>query len=224
MKALTKAEMAALDDQMVKMGIDIPRMMELAGLFVAITAAKMAKGKILVLSGTGNNGGDGLAAGRHLLNWGHKVDIAFATNTNKLRPMPLRQWKILKNMQVKETINIVWNKYSLIIDGLLGYNIKGNPKGKYAKLITAANKSKIPILAIDLPSGLDATSGKPAIPCIRATSTIALSAAKKGLLKRAAKPYVGKLLVSYMTVPDVVSRKFKLSKVFNEKKLIVAYR
>ncbi len=225
MKALTKKEMALLDKAMIKLGIDVPRMMELAGLFTAVTATTMIKNdkkkKILILSGTGNNGGDGLVAARHLLNWKYKVDVVFATSTNKLKPMPLHQWKILKRIGVKETKNVNFKKYSLIIDGLLGYNINGNPRGKFAKLIISANNSKLPILSIDLPSGLDATTGKAYNPCIKAITTLALTAAKKGLINSSK---TGKLLVSYMTVPEVVNKKFKLKNMFSEKSLIFRYR
>jgi len=224
MGALTKRQMTAVDADMIKFGIDVPRMMELAGLFTALTAAKIVKNrkskKILMLAGTGNNGGDALVAARHLLNWGYKTDIVLASA--RLNPVPFHQWKILKHMEVKEKkiVKFTRNNYSLIIDGLLGYNIDGNPRNKFAKLILAANKSKIPILSIDLPSGLDATTGHPHNPCIKATATIALSAIKKGLLKRSAKKHVGKLYVSYMSVPASVNKKFGL-KQFSEKKLIL---
>ena len=103
MKALTKKEMAKLDQEMIKLGIDVPRMMELAGLFVAVTATTLVKNKrkILVLSGTGNNGGDGLVAARHLINRGYKIDISFPTPTNNLKQIPLHQWNILRKMKVK---------------------------------------------------------------------------------------------------------------------------
>lgn len=224
MKALTKKEMAAVDGAMIQLGIDVPRMMELAGLFVALAGTSMIKSykrkKILVLSGTGNNGGDGLVAARHLLNWGYKVDIAFATSAAKLKPTPLHQWKILKKMKLKETKKINWSGYSLIIDGLLGYNISGDPRGKYAKLIASANSSKTPILAIDLPSGLDATTGKIHNHCIKATTTIALTALKKGLLQKRVKKQVGKILVAYMTVPDMINKRFGIKSIFSEKNLI----
>tara|TARA_Y100000310_G_C20142607_1_gene560938 strand:+ start:133 stop:399 length:267 start_codon:yes stop_codon:yes gene_type:complete len=87
-------------------------------------------------------------------------------------------------------------------------------------MIVAANASKAKILAIDLPSGLDATTGKSYNPCIKASVTLALSAVKKGLLKSS---NTGKLLVSYMTVSEIVNKKFKLKNVFSEKKLIVRY-
>lgn len=226
MKSLSKKEMMALDAEMIKLGIDVPRMMELAGFFVAIAATIIIKNKhkkkILILNGTGNNGGDSLVAARHLLNWGYKVDVAFASN--KLKPMASHQWRILKNMEVRAAKNINYKNHSLIIDGLLGYNIEGNPRNSFARMITAANKSKVPILAIDLPSGLDATTGHAYNPCIVATTTIALSAVKQGLLKREAKKYTGKVLVAYMSVPGIINRRFSINKIFSEKKLISRIR
>ena len=223
MKTLTRKEMKAVDDAMIKLGIDVPRMMELAGLYVAMAATDIMKhntGKrILMLSGIGNNGGDALVAARHLLNWKYKADIAFATSTNKLKPMALHQWKILRNIGVKATKRIDWKRYGLIVDGLLGYNINGNPRSKFVKIISAANNSNVPILSIDLPSGLDATTGRAYEPCIKASTTIALTAVKAGLLKKNAKKYTGKLLVSYMTVPNIINKKFRLQG-FSEKNLI----
>ena len=105
MKALDKKEMTALDDAMIRIGIDVPRMMELAGLFSALAAADVIgnnkKDKILVMAGPGNNGGDGLVAARHLLNWGYETDVALATPQKKLKEIPRQQWKILKNMGIK---------------------------------------------------------------------------------------------------------------------------
>jgi hydroxyethylthiazole kinase-like uncharacterized protein yjeF len=223
MKALTKQQMATLDAAMVKMGIDVPRMMELAGLFTALAAAGMLHHKkqpILALSGTGNNGGDALVAARHLLNWGYRVNIAFASPQKKLKSVPTQQWRIVQKMGAKETKKPQWSQYALIIDGLLGYNLKGNPKGRYAGLIRSANSSGIPILAIDLPSGLDATSGKAFEPCIRAAATLALTAPKKGTVNKKSKPYVGNLYTAYMTVPAVINKKFGLRNPFTAQSLI----
>lgn len=218
--------MTALDKAMIKLGIDVPRMMELAGFFVAAAATSIVKNdkrkKILVLSGTGNNGGDSLVAARHLINWGYRVDVCFAGS--KLKPVPLHQWKILQRMGVKEAKKVDYSKYGLIIDGLLGYNISGNPRSRYAEMIRAANNSKVQILSIDLPSGLDATTGKAYDPCIRAKTTVALSAVKKGLLAEKAKKHAGRILVAYMTVPEVVAKKFNLGNMFSEKNLIFQYR
>ena len=103
---------------------------------------------------------------------------------------------------------------------MLGYSISGGPRGAFARLIERANESKAPVLAVDLPSGLDATAGKIHDPCIKATATIALTAVKKGLLQKNAEKQVGKLFVAYMTVPETINKKFGIKNVFSEKKLI----
>ena len=220
MKALTRKEMAALDAAMIRIGIDVPRMMELAGLFIAITATDMIrhdrKKRVLVMSGSGNNGGDGMVAARHLLNWGYRTEVALAAGAKSLKNVPGQQWKILKNMGVRSVKKIRWRGYGLIIDALLGYNVRGNPRGEFAKLITAANNSKIPILAVDLPSGLDA-SGRAFNPCIEAKTTIALAAMKKGLPR--SRKLTGKVLLAYMTVPNLINKRFGLRR-FSEKKLV----
>ena len=227
MKALTKKEMADLDKAMVEIGIGIPMMMELAGLFVAMEAARMArrkKKKILVMAGTGNNGGDALVAARHLANWGYGVEVALATPAARLKPIPLHQWKILVKMKVLQKRLGKIRGYGLVVDGLLGCNIKGNPRDSYSRMIIAANNSGTPILSIDVPSGLDATTGRAYYPCIRASATIALTAAKKGLLKKSARKYTGKVFVAYMTVPRAIGRRFGLKNNFSEKNLISPLR
>jgi hydroxyethylthiazole kinase-like uncharacterized protein yjeF len=215
MKTITKEQMADLDRVMIKeIGIDVPIMMENAALAVALETVELSKkkkAKVLVLSGHGNNGGDALAAARHLVNWGHSVLVVCASSKSKFRPNPLKQLKIIEKMKIPIKYSgkdINFSKYDVIVDGLLGYNLKGNPRGKFAELIETANNSKVQILAIDLPSGLDANTGEIYDPCIKAKTTVALSVAKKGLVVKKAKSYVGKLVVAYMSVPDVVYRKF----------------
>ena len=218
MNPLTKRQMSTLDKKMVSMGIDIPVMMELAGFFTALKAAEMTNNRqVLVLSGTGNNGGDSLAAARHLLNWGYKTDIAFSDRISSLKPSPLRQWKTLKKMGLRETKKPLWEKYGLIIDGLLGYSANRNPSGKCAKLIRSANSSKAPVLSIDIPSGLDCTTGRTYEPCIKADETLTLSAPKRGLLK--SKEKAGKISLAYMTIPSVIGKKLGIPE-FSENKLI----
>ena len=220
MKALTKNQMAVLDKEMVSIGIGIPVMMELAGFFTALKATAMTKNKrIIILSGTGNNGGDSLVAARHLLNWGYRTDVVLASKVSHLRPQPLHQWKILKKMRVRETKNASWKKYGLIIDGLLGFGTNRNPTENCAKLIKAANDSKKTILSIDAPSGMDSTTGKIYDPCIKAKETLTLTAPKTGLLKKGSKKKTGKISVAYMTVPETIRKKFGI-KGFSEKELI----
>jgi len=216
MQAITKEQMIELDRIMIEdLGIDVPIMMENAALGVAQAAKGLAQGKnILILAGHGNNGGDGLAAARHLYNWGYAVTVALASDVSKLKADSLKQYNILKKLQVKFVDKVDCTEYDLIIDSLLGYNIEGDPKGRFADLINQSNESTKPILAVDIPSGLNATTGEVYQPCIKAAQTVSLSIAKTGLLKESAQPYVGKLSIAYMSVPNQVYEKFNVENPF----------
>jgi NAD(P)H-hydrate epimerase len=89
----------------------------------------------------------------------------------------------------------------LIIDALIGYGISGDPRQPVAGWIESANNSGKPILALDAPSGLDATTGIPGNPCIKAAATLTLALPKTGLLTRQAKNYVGELYLADISVP-----------------------
>jgi NAD(P)H-hydrate epimerase len=89
----------------------------------------------------------------------------------------------------------------LIVDALLGFGLSGPPSGPAALLITAANAHPAPVLAIDLPSGLDARTGDPYDPCIRADATLTLALPKTGLLAAAARPVIGELAVADIGIP-----------------------
>ena len=90
----------------------------------------------------------------------------------------------------------------LVIDALLGFSLAGPPEGATAGLIAAANEHPAPILAVDLPSGLDATSGEISDPCIRAEATLTLALPKTGLLVPGAREVVGDLFVGDIGVPS----------------------
>lgn len=218
MKSLTSKQMAAVDELMINhYGISLVKMMENAGLGLAMMASKVIdynkNAKIVILVGKGNNGGDGLVAARHLHNFGY--DVCVVLSSDSLREVPLQQLNILKKIKVpiylytikNNNIKNIINNSNLIVDTLLGYNAKGDPYGTIKELIKLANKSKGKILSVDLPSGLDPDTGKVYEPCIKADFTLTLSYPKKGLLK--ARKYTGELYISYLTIPKELSRKLK---------------
>ena len=231
---INTAQMTKIDQLMVeKMDIRVIQMMELAGLAIALAAKKICPGKsrpnrrpnqqshgknILILCGKGNNGGDGINAARHLTNFGYHCTLIFPFNPNQLRAIPKHQFKIAERMKIrvlrfpKDTAKIkpALQKSHLIIDSLIGYNLKGNPRGHFATLINLTNQSPPKILAVDLPSGLDATTGKAYAPCIKAHTTLALTLPKKGLRLREGLKHVGQICVSYLTVPDSVFKQAKV--------------
>lgn len=218
MQTLTRAQMQELDRIMMEeFSIDVTIMMEHAGLAVAKTCDQLiseGKRNILVLAGSGHNGGDALCTARHLINWGYDVTITLTHAEHELKEATSVQLATLKNMKAKFDENSNFEDYDFIIDGLIGYNLKSNPIGKVAELIMRANSSKKSILAIDVPSGLDCDLGIPRTPCIKAYATVTLGCVKRGLIQKEAKPYVGRLFLAYIGVPDKVYKKLNLVKPF----------
>ena len=200
---VTREQIERLDHLNIQAGVDVARMMELAGLQVSRLAERFHARNIVCLTGGGHNGGDSLCAARHLLNEGYRVTAVLASH--KMREETQHQRSVFEKADGKaiepETIRSL-KRFDLVVDGLLGYNLDGNPRGEYARLIQLANNSGKPILAVDLPSGLNA-DGEKYTPCIRAKRTICLGYPKKGcLISR--KP--GEVWVGYISILPSTAR------------------
>jgi len=210
---ITAQQMAKVDRLMVEeFGISLLQMMENAGRNLAEWARRMAGGQIrgkrvVLLCGGGNNGGGGLVAARHLHNWGAEVLYKVVADPEQMKEVPVRQLRTLKAMGLKdnETLDLV--AADLVVDALVGYGLSGSPRGAVATWIERINRSNRPVLALDIPSGLDATSGIPGSPCLRATATLTLALPKVGLLTPQAKPYVGELYLADISVPPALYRR-----------------
>ena len=141
-----------------------------------------------------------MVAARHLHNRGADVNVLLARDESRLKEVPAYQWKILKRMVVTKIDSDLGNA-DLILDAMLGYGVEGNPREPIASWIRRANESGVCILALDAPSGLDATTGIPASPCIRAQATLTLALPKTGLVMLESKPFVGDLYLADISVP-----------------------
>ena len=97
----------------------------------------------------------------------------------------------------------------LILDALLGTGFQGKAEGEIARAIGSANRSGKPVLAADIPSGLDGDTGRAEGPCIRAQTTVSFAAMKKGFLKRSAKRWTGKIIVRDIGFPKQLYRDLK---------------
>lgn len=206
---VTTAQMAEVDRQMIEdYGIQLIQMMENAGRNLAELTRWMPEGtrsvtgrRLVVLCGTGNNGGGGMVAARHLHNWGATVQVILVGDPGRLKDVPAHQWRILQAMRLVTGDDPDLANADLILDALVGYGLTGNPRGAAAEWIARANAAHRPILALDTPSGLDATTGEPGEPCVRATATLTLALPKTGLLAPAARPFVGGLYLADIGVP-----------------------
>ncbi len=210
---VTAAQMREVDRVMIDdIGIDLVRMMENAGRVLAELAVRVFDpDRVVVLAGSGGNGGGGLVAARHLSNRGRDVRVVLAKDPAVLTGVPAQQHAILRRMGVDVSsvqddcdlsgMTALAGGADLIIDALLGYSLAGDPRGPAAALIEWANTYPAPVLALDTPSGLDVTSGRVGHPCIRAVATLTLALPKRGLLGAAP---VGDLWLADISVPAVV--------------------
>jgi len=184
-----------------KLGLCSLILMENAGRSVAEEALKMLRGKkrVTIVCGVGNNGGDGLVAARHLINAGKKVQIILIGNVSKLKPDPKTNYNILKKMKVKivktlKELKEIGNG-DLVVDAILGIGLRSEVRGHVSKVIRVLNQSNKPILAVDVPSGLDADTGNVLGVAIKAKKTITFVAAKKGFSKADGPKHCGKIII-----------------------------
>jgi NAD(P)H-hydrate epimerase len=225
---LTSEEMRRIDEVAIKeFGVDVLSLMENAGLQTALQARRMLGGEVFLKSvaclvGKGNNGGDGLVAARHLHNWGATVRIVLGAPRREFREIPAKQLTAIERLGLPVTEGATdLERTDLIIDALLGYNSTGDPRGAVADLIRLANLSRTPILALDVPSGLDPTRGVPNKPCIAAKATITLGFPKMGFLNPESRPSVGELYLCDISLPrEVYSRHGNMVRIFERESIV----
>jgi NAD(P)H-hydrate epimerase len=204
-----------------EVGISLAQMMENAGRCLATQARSMLGGdalgrQVVVLAGRGGNGGGGLAAARRLFVWGAAVTVVLAQSREDMRGVPRQQLTLLEWIGIPirlagDGISDLFTGADLVIDALIGYSLRGAPAEPVAALIRATNASGRPVLALDLPSGLDGDRGDASDPTIRASETLTLALPKHGLLARAARPWVGQLHLADISVPEKVYRRLGLT-------------
>ncbi len=210
---LTAAQAKALDKKALeKYGISTLVLMENAGRAISNEAIKVLKSKrkLAIFCGTGNNGGDGFCAARHLLTSGIKSEVYLIGRRKDVKNEAKINLDILiklkqKVLEIKpENIYLIKNKikgYKLIIDALLGVGLKGKVRPVYQEVINIINASKAYILSVDIPSGLDATTGKVLGTCVKADKTITFVGKKRGMIYGEGNKYCGKVLVRDIGVP-----------------------
>lgn len=214
------AAMIEVDRLMVdEYGITLVQMLEHAGRAVAevvrqLLGGDVARQRVAILVGKGKNGGGGLVAARHLANAGATVAVALAAPPGDLGPIPEHQRRILARMGVPGSSDATdlaalagaLAGAAIIVDALIGYRLRGDPRPPIAGFIAAANAATGRRVALDLPSGLDGARGEPAGPTLRADATVTLAWPKVGLLGASAAPFVGALYLADIGVPRAVYR------------------
>lgn len=224
---LTTEQMIEVDRLMIESyHIELIQMMENAGRCLAILARdqflkrKFYKRKVVILAGPGGNGGGAMVCARRLHAWGAKVYVGLSSPKERITPVPRHQLDILERMDVPIYEGKKLDKLpkpDLIIDGIIGYSIKGEPYGRVKQLIEWANAQAAPILSLDTPSGLNLTTGEVHTPCIQAAATLTLALPKQGLYHESALPKRGTLYLGDISVPPDLYRKRSLKIKFNDK-------
>ena len=170
--------------------------------------------EIAIVCGKGNNGGDGFVVGRMLLDKGYHVMCYSLSDGESLIGEARRAFDEYIEKQgnyfhIDDTEDLEkFEGFALIIDALLGTGTKGNPRGLFAEIIKLINASKIPVIAVDTPSGLDNNSGQPGTQVISADCTVTMGFPKIGQLFYPGRSYIGKLKIKDLGYPREITEQF----------------
>ncbi len=213
-------------------GLDILQATENAGRSIAILALKMLGGRgrgqrVVVLAGGGNKGASGLVAARNLVNWGCQVAPIFGEVESETSFAGRRQVQILRESGIIDpgmqesseiTLEEQLSSADLVIDALVGYGLEGPPSGIAAAITELACAARRPILAVDVPTGVNATTGEVSTPAIEACTTLALDLPKRGIFELMARSHVGEIYLADTGIPLRVHERLGISTggIFNE--------
>jgi len=214
---MTKNEIRAVDSWAINtIGIPGVVLMENAGRSCAELIKEKLKDvaapKVCIFCGTGNNGGDGYVIARHLLNSGFEVVVVICGDREKVKGdakinldilerlgRPIEQLN-LRDGDVPAQVKSFTAGADMIVDSLFGTGLSGQLSDEYKQLIDSINSCNCPILAVDIPSGLDCDSGQPFGAAVRANYTVTFVAVKKGFTSEEAAKYTGEIFVASIGV------------------------
>lgn len=214
---VTAAQMREVD-QIVTSEADIllVQMMENAGRALAIAVRESVGGTtdgrhVAVLAGAGGNGGGGLVAARRLACWGATVTAWLSRQPGDLDGVPAHQRDAAEACGVHVRPGppgaADLDGMDVVVDAVIGYSLGGAPRGTSLGLIEAALQARdrgLPVVSLDVPSGLDPDTGRTPGRAVRATHTVTLALPKPGLLARDAADHVGALSLADISIPSWV--------------------
>ncbi|MBZ8132257.1 NAD(P)H-hydrate dehydratase [Afifella sp. IM 167] len=200
---LTPDEMGAADHAAIDGGIAGIELMENAGLAVADRAGELCPfaGRVIVLAGPGNNGGDGFVAARLLARRGYRVRLALLGSRARLAgdaAIAASRWE----GEVEPLHSGIVLSADLIIDALFGAGLARPLEGDVAALVEAVNACGVPVLAVDLPSGIDGRTGETKGAAIRAAASVTFFRRKPGHLLLPGREHCGRLALADIEIPD----------------------
>lgn len=200
-KAITAEQMRHYDSYTINtIGIPSLVLMERAALAVrdeVLNAFPLNLQNIVVVAGSGNNGGDGLDVARLLHIAGVKVTILNVGNPDHASNEHQVQDRICQYYKIPQTSDLnVLKDASLIVDALFGIGIDRPVEGNYATAIEAINNSDAVVVAVDMPSGINTNTGEVMGVAVNATATVTFAVNKVGLTKSAGKKHAGRVVVA----------------------------
>lgn len=215
----TAREMANLDRETIE-GVGIPGAVLMenaargAASFFLDELPDLLERKIVVLAGSGNNAGDGFVLARLFWNKGAEVTVICLRSPSRLQGDALTNYKVLERLGVPivewdeaRSFDAQWEplrRCNAVIDAILGTGLNSEVRGLYRQIIDAVNDLDAPVLSVDIPSGLDAASGKPLGSAVRAIATATFGLAKVGCLVPPGEDYAGKLCIVDIGIPPSV--------------------
>lgn len=200
-KAITAEQMRHYDSYTINtIGIPSLVLMERAALAVrdeVLNAFPLNLQNIVVVAGSGNNGGDGLDVARFLHIAGVKVTILNVGNPDHASNEHQVQDRICQYYKIPQTSDLnVLKDASLIVDALFGIGIDRPVEGNYATAIEAINNSDAVVVTVDMPSGINTDTGEVMGVAVNATATVTFAVNKVGLTKSAGKKHAGRVVVA----------------------------
>jgi NAD(P)H-hydrate epimerase len=167
---------------------------------------------VVIVCGPGNNGGDGMAIARHLHNRGAQVELIFGDfDPEKYKGDARINWEIVRAMGLTHDswesaqTRLKEQHIDLIVDALFGTGLSQPPRGTSVNLIEWMNRAGVPVLAVDLPSGLDCDTGVPwGTACVLATRTVTFVAEKLGFAHPGSRQYLGQVTIADIGCPREV--------------------
>ncbi|WP_026835735.1 NAD(P)H-hydrate dehydratase [Eubacterium xylanophilum] len=159
----------------------------------------------LIICGTGNNGGDGIAVARLLKENGYDVALLFVGNMDKMSEDAKHQMKLAAacKVQAVQDQEIEGSRFDYIVDGIFGVGLSRPIEGKYSDIIDRINNSGKRVYAIDVPSGIDATTGEILGTAVKANYTVTFGANKLGLVIGKGREYAGQVTIADIGYPEV---------------------
>lgn len=207
MKAVTAEEMREIDRRTIE-GYGIPGqvLMERAGLCVAARVKELyGQRKVIVLAGGGNNGGDGLVAGRQLFNEGWNVRVFLLAKEGKLSPDCLLQYQAAKKLgmpvEFRSQVGPKDLHGALVVDAIFGTGLSKPVAGPVSEIIRLINRTDVPVISVDIPSGISSDDGRIMGEAVKADASVTFGLPKIGHYLHPGAEYTGRLFVEDIGFP-----------------------